>query len=615
MHTRQQQQHALQKQVQRLNGRLAQYQARSQALIRARLILFVLAALVSGVTFIRWGAVPWAVVSVFAFAPFVALVAWHRQVDTAVTRLQFWLAIKQTHLARMDLDWEALPPPLPRPERLEHPFALDLDLLGPRSLHQLLDTAVSQEGSERLRDWLLATQPERDQIHARQERVAALIPQTRFRDKLSLRARLVQQNQRLEAQALRRWLAAGAEPAAFRLPLRLLAGLAGLNILLLLLSLGGPLPEAAWLPTWLLYAALYMTWGSRGTGTLFQDALQLQDGLEVLQAVFGFLEQARYGRMPAIRQLCRPFLDPADRPSQHMRRVKRVVAGVGLQQNPLLGFLLNAALPWNLFFAHHMARCRQTLADRLPLWLDAWAELEALNSLATFAWLNPGSTTFPTIKPGPGTNLQAEQIGHPLVPAWQRVCNDFHLEGAGAVTIITGSNMAGKSTFLRTLGVNLALANAGGPVLAARLETSLFRLYASIRVADSLTDGFSFFYAEVRRLEQLLTELHRREARPLFFLIDEIFRGTNNRERLIGSRAYIRALVDGNGAGLIATHDLELVHLAEESGRIRNFHFRDDVVDGRMVFDYKLHPGPCPTTNALKIMQLAGLPVAEKREA
>jgi DNA mismatch repair ATPase MutS len=146
-------------------------------------------------------------------------------------------------------------------------------------------------------------------------------------------------------------------------------------------------------------------------------------------------------------------------------------------------------------------------------------------------------------------------------------------------------------------------------VVAQTFSVSWLRLFATIRLTDSLTDGFSFFYAEVRRLSQLLAGLRDDGERPLLFLIDEIFRGTNNRERLIGSRAYIQALVKGSGLGAIATHDLELVELAEETDKVSNVHFRDDVVDGRMVFDYTLHPGPCPTTNALKIMQLAGLPI------
>jgi DNA mismatch repair ATPase MutS len=169
--------------------------------------------------------------------------------------------------------------------------------------------------------------------------------------------------------------------------------------------------------------------------------------------------------------------------------------------------------------------------------------------------------------------------------------------------------MAGKSSFLRTIGINLRLAYAGGAVVAESLQTSLFRLYTSIQIHDSLTDGFSFFYAEVRRLQALLVALQQEAERPLFFLIDEIFRGTNNRERLIGSQAYLRALIGGNGIGLIATHDLELVKLANELPGVQNYHFRDAVVNGRMIFDYKLHPGPSPTTNALKIMQLAGLPI------
>jgi DNA mismatch repair ATPase MutS len=180
--------------------------------------------------------------------------------------------------------------------------------------------------------------------------------------------------------------------------------------------------------------------------------------------------------------------------------------------------------------------------------------------------------------------------------------------------------MSGKSTFLRTLGVNLVLAYAGAPVAARFLRTRPFRLFTCIHVSDSLSDGISYFYAEVRRLKALLVELQRAgevghdgaqsaAGYPIFYLIDEIFRGTNNREREIGSRAYVRALAGAYGTGVISTHDLELVHLAEEFPGIRNFHFREEVLGERLAFDYRLRPGPCPTTNALKIMEMEGLPV------
>jgi DNA mismatch repair ATPase MutS len=174
--------------------------------------------------------------------------------------------------------------------------------------------------------------------------------------------------------------------------------------------------------------------------------------------------------------------------------------------------------------------------------------------------------------------------------------------------------MAGKSVFLKTVGLNLALAYAGGPVDAQHLQTLPFRLFTSIGIADSVTDGISYFYAEVKRLKALLAELERDHPLPLLFCIDEIFRGTNNRERLIGSRAYVRALADNNGAGLIATHDLELTGLADEVPQVENYHFRDRVAGDRMVFDYTLRPGPCPTTNALDIMRLEGLPLPLHRD-
>jgi DNA mismatch repair ATPase MutS len=159
------------------------------------------------------------------------------------------------------------------------------------------------------------------------------------------------------------------------------------------------------------------------------------------------------------------------------------------------------------------------------------------------------------------------------------------------------------------VGVALCLAAAGGPVNALRFRAASLRLYTCIRISDSVTDGFSYFYAEVKRLKGLLEALKALDDRPLFYLIDEIFRGTNNRERLIGSRAYVKALIGAHGLGLLATHDLELAGLAEHTPQAANFHFRDEVSAGKLVFDYQIRPGPCPTTNALKIMEMEGLPV------
>jgi hypothetical protein len=606
----------LQHQLARLTRHLDTLRQRSEQLSRWRLVLFAGAMLLGGAAFLQWGPVIWLWSTAVLLIPFVVVVIVHRQIETAVTRFAIWQQMKQTHIARMTLDWKQLPPAKDWPVLAEHPFAMDIDLVGEFSLHRLLDTAVSSEGSQRLHQWLLDPMPNQDEVAARQQLVQALTSQMRFRERLALQANLAidDGSEQWAGQEMLDWL----QGASGRRSLRpLLIGLSGLAVVNWLLFAGYQFWQ--WPPLWigsvLLYGVLFITLGFQRSESLFSDVMFLTDKLRVLNGVFAFLERWRYQKMPQVKQLCQPFLVEGERPSAHIKKIQRLVTGVGLRQNWLLGFVLNALLPWDIYFAYRLDQCRADLTVQLPRWLDIWFELEASSSLATFGYLNPGEWVWPTLLDTSAPELTAAQLGHPLIPSGQRVCNDLHLGPKQTIYLITGSNMAGKSSFLRTIGVNLVLAYAGGPVVARTFSSSWLRLFATIRVADSLNDGFSFFYAEVRRLSQLLIALQEDGERPLLFLIDEIFRGTNNRERLIGSQAYIQALAQGNGLGVIATHDLELVQLAETAKTLVNAHFRDEVVDGRMIFDYKLHPGPCPTTNALKIMQLAGLPIPPETDS
>ncbi|MBH0186503.1 MAG: DNA mismatch repair protein MutS, partial [Nitrospira sp.] len=247
-------------------------------------------------------------------------------------------------------------------------------------------------------------------------------------------------------------------------------------------------------------------------------------------------------------------------------------------------------------------------------WLDCLADIEAASALANFAYLHPHYAWPEPLELSPQHNgenvaIRANRLGHPLLPANARVANDVCLDKLGSIHLITGSNMSGKSTFLRTIGINLCLAQAGGPVCATLFTWSWSRLACCIRVDDSLDAGLSFFYAEVKRLKTILDATQDRTAPPVLFLIDEIFKGTNNRERLIGSRTFIMELARGNGLGLVTTHDLELTDLDKTVPQLTNAHFQETVSAGALQFDYTLRPGPCPTTNALRIMELEGLPV------
>jgi DNA mismatch repair ATPase MutS len=352
------------------------------------------------------------------------------------------------------------------------------------------------------------------------------------------------------------------------------------------------------------------------------DAYFLQDGLDKLRAILEYLERFRYGKHERLKKLCQPFLNPEQRPSLQLRQLGRIIVAVSLQRNGIIWLILNSVVPWRYYFAWRLGQYKLKIAEVLPIWLDTVFELEALNSLATFSYLNP-DYAFPEISPdltpskaAPSADnssiFKVVQAGHPLISEDHKICNDFAFSESGEIVIITGSNMAGKSSFLRTLGVNLCLAYAGSPVNAQSLHTKLFRLFTCIRISDSVTDGFSYFYAEVRRLRELLDEFEdTSQTLPIFFLVDEIFKGTNNRERLIGSRAYLQALVGHNSVGLVSTHDLELVTLADNNAEVKNYHFKEDVAEGRMVFSYKLQMGPSQSTNALKIMEMEGLPVKD----
>ena len=286
-----------------------------------------------------------------------------------------------------------------------------------------------------------------------------------------------------------------------------------------------------------------------------------------------------------------------------------------MRAHPLVHLVLNGIGPWDLFFTYRLDVVRRHVLTELPVWLEMLAEIEATSALATFAYLHPeycwpSPLQPPELEPKSAA-IRAKALGHPLIGRNQRVTNDLDLNGTGRVLLITGSNMSGKSTFLRTIGINTCLAQAGAPVCASSFEWTWVRIFCCIRVDDSLDAGLSFFYAEVKRLKRLLDAAVTisASAPPVLFLIDEIFKGTNNRERLIGSRAFITALTRSHGFGLVTTHDLELAEMEHDIPQVTNAHFQETVEANVLTFDYQLRPGPCPTTNALRIMAIEGLPV------
>ncbi|MGV3524270.1 MAG: MutS-related protein [Candidatus Sericytochromatia bacterium] len=596
-----------QRRLERLRGRL---QRASQGMTRWRLACFgvgllgLLALSEAQLWLLTW---LWLGLSSLAFA---VLVGRHQGIRRQQRRVDHALLLKRAHRARWELDWSAIPS-LPAEDPIPgHPFERDLDLTGPESLYRLLHTCLTVEGGARLKSWLLALRPDPDAVQLRQARVAALRNQHVLRDQIQLAVGEAAADWRQPASQQAPWQSAeilDLLPASSGKPLgKVLAGLSALAALTGLLWGGHQLqllPAWHWQLSLAVYVLIYWLLRQR-LGSLFKESHGLQYGLFRLSGVFALLEQRSPTRPAALQDLLRDF-SGSERPSRLLKRLNRVVAGASLQGNPLLWAGVNLVLPWDVWFAWRLEQLRPRLAAQLPRWLDTLWELESLCALAHFAWLHP-EAPFPEM----GTSeLEVVGLGHPLLPRSALVRNDFALPGLGEAFLITGSNMAGKSTFLKGLGVNLVLAQAGSVVDATRFAAPWMRPFACIRVSDSVVDGLSYFYAEVQRHKALLDALNADDTYPLFFVVDEIFRGTNNRERLMGSQAYLQALTGRPGLGGVSTHDLELVQVADQHPQLRNLHFRETIADGRMHFDYTLRQGPCPTTNALRIMHLAGLPV------
>ncbi|MDX1665785.1 MAG: hypothetical protein R3350_01075, partial [Saprospiraceae bacterium] len=290
--------------------------------------------------------------------------------------------------------------------------------------------------------------------------------------------------------------------------------------------------------------------------------------------------------------------------SQAIERLSYIISQLNVRYNAF-AILLNVFALWDLNWTFRLEKWRNDYGDQLPSWFEALAEFEAMSCMANSAFNNP-EWIFPQVY-DQGV-LHIEQMGHPLIARDRRVCNDLHMPTNGHIKLITGSNMAGKSTFLRTAGINMVLALAGGPVCARVLRMPPLQVYTSMRTQDALHENTSSFFAELKRLKFILEAVEA--GKNVFFLLDEILKGTNSRDRHTGSEALIRQLIRFRGAGLIATHDLELGKLEGESeGRVENLCLEVQVVDGQLHFDYRIKKGVSKSFNATLLMKNMGIQI------
>ena len=530
---------------------------------------------------------------------FVVLAAVHAKLIRQVTVCSRALRFYEQGQARLDGNWAGGGITGERFLEASHPYARDLDLFGRGSVFELLCTARTRAGEEALARWLLAPATP-DEIQARQAAVVDLSGRLDFRESLAILGEDVALGVR-PAQLV----AWGEAPVAFS------SGLT--HIAAPVLAVAWVLSVVAWqvwgAPWWLVLATTAINLGLsyRVRGHLDHAAHEAEEAcadLKLLSLVLTAFERESF-TSPRLLQLQARLKEGGVLPSRAIAQLNRRVEYLESAHN-LFVRVLDPVIFYRLQFVFATERWRRRCGSSLRVWLETVGDLEALAALGGYTYEHP-EDVFPEFA-DQAPCFEAEGLAHPLVPSTRAVSNDLRLNRDLQLMIVSGPNMAGKSTFLRAIGVNAVLAQSGAPVRAVRLKLSPLTVTASICVLDSLEGSISRFYAEIHRLKQIMDLTSGRA--PVLFLLDELLSGTNSHDRLIGTRSFVRKLVEQGAVGLVSTHDLALTAIPQQIGsRAINCHFEDHLEEERLAFDYKLYPGIVQTSNALALMRSIGLEV------
>ncbi len=533
-------------------------------------------------------------------AAFVVLVVWHSRVIRRRTLARRGIRYYERGLARLDDNWMGTGSQGEQFRNSSHVYADDLDVFGKGSLFELISSARTAAGEQTLANWLLFPAP-REETLARQEAIRELSTRLDLREDLALLGEDIRAE--VHAEALHKW---GSAPAVRFAP--------GLRIIAPVLAMGGLVTLVAafgqMLPIWpfalILICDFVLIWILRKQVADVTGGVETAaQGLRLLSLVLQRLQQEQF-EAPQLRRL-RAALDVNGLPaSKRIARLARWMDWLDSSDHVMVRIIRPVVL-WREQIAMGIEAWRRENGAHIGTWLAAVAEFEALSSLASLAFERP-HWAFPLLSEDLQPRFEAEAVQHPLMSPGRCIPNDVALGGELRLLIVSGSNMSGKSTLLRSIGLNSVLAWAGAPVAARALRISRLQPGASIRVVDSLHDNRSRFFAEISRIRQIVDLT--KSGGPVLFLLDELLSGTNSHDRRIGAGGIVRKLVASGAIGLITTHDLALAHIEQDLGSAAaNVHFDDRIIDGRVEFDYQLRAGIVTHSNALELMRAVGLEV------
>ncbi|MGZ5443802.1 MAG: MutS-related protein [Thermoanaerobaculia bacterium] len=556
--------------------------------------------------------------AVITLAAFIVLVVLHERAIRSRTRAENGAKFYERGLARIDDTWPGLGDPGTDFADDHHPYAGDFDLFGRGSLFELISVAVTPAGRRRVAAWLKEPSRDADEIRARQAAVLELRENVDLREDIAIEAAEI--TREVESAKLDAW---GAMESVRLSPVERVAATAlpAVTVPLFLITLpsliakliGMTHPEASMgaianvpvtpLVLLILVTAIFARRLHPRVEPVIAAVERAEPALALLAGVLARIERERFAseRMRALHERLRGSDLAA---SEEIRKLRKLVALLDARRNQFFAPFA-ALLLWTVHLALAIERWRVRSGSRIGDWIEAVAEIEALSSMASFSFEHSSYAMPEIVAPGP--HFDARDLGHPLIPADRRVMNSIAMNETLRLLVVSGSNMSGKSTMMRSVGIAAVLAMAGAPVCARSLRLSTMQVGASIRIADSLQENASRFYAEILRIRQVL-EMSTRG--PLLYLLDEVLAGTNSHDRRIGAEAIVRGLVERGAIGLVSTHDLALAQIADSlAPRASNVHFEDHIEDGKVVFDYRMRPGVVTKSNALELMRSVGIEV------
>lgn len=620
--------------------RMAQAKQKQRYGVISILRLFVFALIVVGLLLavlahFWWG---WLIVGV-SLIVFIRLVLYHIEIGDIQDCLERLIQVYESYQKRFQDKWHSFPENGSEYSKESDYVAADLDVLGPDSLYQMLCTAHTSIGKRRLAEVLSQNRDgdriSVEQLQKRQEAVAELARRNQFALNFeSLALKYEAEQEESESKSLKRgqFEQEGLEPKAFEQEESEEAGgqeigdgtaedkeerkeKSGIPGLLRILAWAYPILFLCsiigaffhwWKPGVILvlfFSALFFSWCMAGfcqrkMGDLFRHSRSVQAYIYMMDSFVS--EQLEASCLKELQETIMGGQGKHDNLLIGLKRLEALITAYNVRYNPIAHWLLSGICLYDLHLADHAVKWEQQYGESLKQGIAALGEVEMLSSLAVLERI--GQVSYPRFIETDLPQFSMKQVFHPLLPTASAVANDISL--SHETVIITGSNMSGKTTFLRTVGLNLILAYAGAPVCSTEMYVSPMRIFTSMRVTDDVSHGISTFYAELLRIKEMVA--YKKQNRPMLCLVDEIFKGTNSADRIVGAEAVIQRLSGGSAILMVSTHDFELCKLAN------NYHFEEYYEEDRLKFDYQLRKGICTTTNALYLLKMAGLTEIEK---